>query len=141
MLSVLPFEIEHARDMRREVELTDTVVALAANEGRAWTGFDADQRPIVSAGIMKADHHRALCWSLFADPFKKSDMLQIHRHILGFLDSLQPDPYMRLEMTVVTDFKPGHRWARMLGFKAEGVMRLYDEYGNDHTLYARIRTQ
>lgn len=45
----------------------------------------------------------------------------------------------RMETTVRVDFRPGHRWAKALGFEYEGVMRRYGPDGTDHALYGQVR--
>lgn len=44
----------------------------------------------------------------------------------------------RFQMSVRSDFGPGIRWARLLGFEPEGVLSCYGPDGSDHILYARI---
>ena len=44
----------------------------------------------------------------------------------------------RVEMTVLSGFKHGERFAEMLGFECEGVMRKYYK-GKDYKLYARVK--
>ena len=44
----------------------------------------------------------------------------------------------RLEMSVMSGFEHGDRFAKMLGFEYEGTMRNYYK-GKDYKLYARIR--
>jgi hypothetical protein len=44
----------------------------------------------------------------------------------------------RVEMEVLDGFKHGERFAEMLGFECEGVMRKYYK-GRDYKLYARVR--
>ena len=48
-------------------------------------------------------------------------------------------PHHRIEMLVPNDFAAGHRWARMLGFVQEGVLRRYGPSAADHAAYARVR--
>ena len=43
-------------------------------------------------------------------------------------------------MTVLKDFKQGHRWAKILGFELETpTLRAYGPAGEDHAGYVRIR--
>lgn len=53
-------------------------------------------------------------------------------------DGLKKTGIDRLEMEVMSGFKHGERFAEMLGFECEGVMRKYYK-GKDYKLYARIR--
>jgi hypothetical protein len=62
-------------------------------------------------------------------------MLGIVRAVRGWLDQ---QPAHRIAMDVRDDFAAGHRFARMLGFEAEGLMRAYGPNREDHMLYARI---
>ena len=114
---------------------------LAANSV-AMTAFDdEDGAPIAAGGIMHADAHRGIAWFMFPSWFERRYMLTIHREVKAFLDRHQPNPYPRIEMTTLADFQPGCRWARLLGFRAEGRLGHYDEDGNTHILYSRVRTE
>ena len=42
-------------------------------------------------------------------------------------------------MTIRQSFSAGVKWARILGFEPEGVMRAYDENGDNYILYVRIQ--
>lgn len=53
-------------------------------------------------------------------------------------DGIEKTKADRLEMEVVSGFKHGERFAEMLGFDCEGVMRKYYK-GRDYKLYSRIR--
>ena len=64
-------------------------------------------------------------------------MRQVTRKVLEAFDVL---PYKRVEMHVDYEFKAGHRWAKMLGFKVDAPrMEHSGFYGNDETLYVRIK--
>ena len=44
----------------------------------------------------------------------------------------------RVDTAVRCDFDAAIRWAKMLGFQQEGVMRKYDPEGADYYLYAQV---
>ena len=46
--------------------------------------------------------------------------------------------YLRIEAITETNFIPGNRWLKLLGFQLEGTMRKYDHFGNDYNLYSLI---
>lgn len=78
---------------------------------------------------------RGVCWAVVsrhAGPYFR----EIHRAVTGFMAQV---PCRRMEFVVKADFAAGHRWARMLGFAREGLMRAYSPAGDDYHLYARIR--
>ena len=68
-------------------------------------------------------------------PIDRAEMLWIHRRVSDFLDRSDVD---RIETGVRESFKAGHRWAKMLGFQAEGLMRRFGPDGSDYQMYARI---
>lgn len=53
-------------------------------------------------------------------------------------DGMEKIGLERLELQVLADFEHGERFAKMLGFECEGVMRKYYK-GRDYKLFARIR--
>lgn len=78
---------------------------------------------------------RGVCWAVVsrhAGPHFR----EIHRAVAGFMKQV---PCRRIEVVVKADFAAGHRWAKLLGFMREGLMRAYSPAGDDYQLYARIR--
>lgn len=98
----------------------------------AWAGTTC----VAAAGIVPIYNHRAMAWALMsrdAGPY----MRQITRKVRSALDL---SPYKRIEMLVDYEFKAGHQWAKMLGFKVEAPrMIMSGVYGNDETMYVRIK--
>lgn len=107
--------------------------------GPAWSGFDGN-RIIGSAGVTPAWRGRAIAWCMICEGNSHADLLFATRMIHGFLTKIQANPaYRRIETPVLESFNEGHRWAKMLGFDSEGLMRCYDQQGRDVRLYARIK--
>lgn len=99
----------------------------------AWVG----SKCVGAAGIIPMHDHCALAWSMLgadAGPY----LLQITRKVRNALDIT---PYKRVEMRVVYKHEEGHRWAKILGFgePEAPLMRKSGVYGEDETLYARVR--
>lgn len=44
----------------------------------------------------------------------------------------------RVEFAVKKDYPVGHRWAKALGFQAEGVLRQYSSDKTDYVMYGRL---
>ena len=44
-----------------------------------------------------------------------------------------------LRVLALEQFEPGHRWATMLGFEREGLMRAFGQDGSDMVMYSRIQ--
>jgi len=89
---------------------------------------------VICAGVVNLWQGRGSAWALLAGDAGKC-MRQIHREVERFLDGCG---IRRVEAYVHPDFEPGHRWARMLGFEREGLMRAFQR-GADMYMYSRIR--
>ena len=53
-------------------------------------------------------------------------------------DGMEKTGMERIEMQVLDGFEHGERFAKMLGFECEGVMRKYYK-GRDYKLFARVK--
>ena len=53
-------------------------------------------------------------------------------------DGMKRTGLERIEMQVLDGFEHGERFAKMLGFECEGVMRKYYK-GRNYKLFARVR--
>lgn len=91
-------------------------------------------QPIFAGGLMRQWEGRGLVWALVAADAGRW-LVQITRATWGFLDA---QPEERLETAVQTGWKPGARWAALLGFEREGTMRRWMD-GQDFDLWARVR--
>lgn len=68
-----------------------------------------------------------------------SYMLKMVRQLKALIDEgMKKTNIVRLEFTVLEDFEHGNRFAKMLGFECEGVMRKYYK-GRNYKLYARVK--
>lgn len=109
--------------------------ALHLAEGSlAFTGFQ-DGKAIGCAGLIEIWPGRDCAWSLLSDCGPRA-FLNVHRTIMRFLGERRT---RRTEMSVDADHAAGQRWAELLGFRKEGLMRSYSPDGRDAYLYARIR--
>jgi hypothetical protein len=96
----------------------------------------ADGKPVVVGGIYKFWENRGEAWLIFGQS-RRQDFFMIFRAVQKFLGS---SPLKRIEMVIDYDFKNGHRWAKILGFKKEAEkLKQYRPDGGDVSLYAMVR--
>ena len=107
-----------------------------AERGLAWTGF-RDDLVIGFGGLASPWPGRAIGWVHISQHLRPCDMIWVTRQVTFTLNHLS-DHYRRVEAPILETFALGHRWAAMLGFTDEGLMRCYDPSGQDYRLYARI---
>lgn len=96
----------------------------------------ADGRVRLIGGISGTGFSVALI-ALFADDAGPW-MLGIVRAVRAWLDECRAH---RIAMEVRADFKAGRRFAELLGFEAEGLMRARGPNREDYMLFARIAEQ
>lgn len=115
-----------------DFEVNDDILAYLEKSGKWFTGV-VDGDPIAIAGVLtqwKGRHVTHAILGVDTGPH----MLWITRATLKVLGGLEG----RIEMTVRQDFKMGHRWAAMLGFEREALMKRYGPEREDHMLYVRF---
>ena len=127
-----PMSLENIKILKESGETLDHLMEYGS------TGFYGDQI-LGCSGVIKVWPKRAYAWAILDKSSAGSNMIWVHDWVSSFLDSHQPDPFTRVEMSVLQSFRQAHRWAKMLGFISEGIMRCYDQYGQDYSMYARIR--
>ena len=141
-LTYLPCAIEHLKLIKPQPG-SDVDKAHFLNPGfeymvrdhfaiSGWLG----PKCLMAAGIVGLYKHRAVAWALVgadAGPYLRQLTNKVR-------DALDISPYQRIEMLVDYQFDAGHRWAKMLGFEVEAEkMRMSGFYGNDETMYVRIK--
>ncbi len=100
--------------------------------GPCWTLADSWGRPAACGGLFQQWEGRAIAWAFLA---ADAPMLEATRAARLVLDACG---LRRVECWVEVDFQAGHRWAHLLGFEREGLMRSFSPDGRDHVLYARV---
>ncbi len=105
-----------------------------AEQSFAFTGFQ-DGRAVGCAGLIELWPGRDCAWALLSDCGQRA-FLNIHRTVLRQLDARKT---RRTEMSVDVVHAAGQRWAELLGFKKEGLMRRFSPDGRDAYLYAKVR--
>lgn len=109
--------------------------AKALEGPHAFTGLH-DGKVIAVAGLADVWPGRALLWS-YMGGHAGPHMVAIHKVALRMIAAYEG---ARIEADVDVDFKPGHRWIKMLGFELETArMRKYRPDGGDMAKYVRIR--
>lgn len=75
----------------------------------------------------------------FISKHASKEMLPLVRRLKAMIDEgMAKTGLERLEMSVLEGFEHGDRFAKLLGFEFEGVMRKYYK-GRNYKLYARVK--
>lgn len=147
MIKVIPYEPEHLLGItplfKDKFSLTicnsmDYLTALK-NLGVAYSGFDKDGNCVGAAGVKTINARTVEGWAILAENSKHHTKSIIRAVDLFIKSYFNHDVVGRFQATVKMDFPEGHRFAKLLGFTPEGILKNYDE-GKDFMMYARINT-
>lgn len=112
-----------------------------SKHGHSFTAM-RDGKILGAVGLMPQWPGLAIAWSLLSDKIGAGDMVWITKRVVAFLDAIQAGPgYRRIQMATATGFPAASRWARILGFEQESVLRAYGHDGRDFLMYVRIRPE
>lgn len=113
----------------------DTYAQEMVDAGEGFAMVDGEE-VIGCAGVSRLDMCRAQSWALISENIGPMRYFQYHKAVRDFLDNCD---WQRVEMAVAEMHVEAHRWAHMLGFKPEGLMKKYFPDGGSATLWARIK--
>lgn len=141
MIKVIRLEAWHIEALRGKVQdhvLFNSVDQAACEEDRySYTFYDGESGEIMMCtGVRELWAGRGVAWVLFNQECTEQFIL-LFRGVKRFLELC---PINRIESVVLRDFKAGHRWVKLLGFKLEAeCMKSFNPAGQDCSLYARVR--
>lgn len=138
---IVPFQPEHLSQLMLQPSQVYLQPMLAnphygeylVKAGPAYSCI-VDDVVFACAGLIPQWENRAMAWALISGEAGKH-FLSIHRAVKR---TFAMHPYRRIETTVAMNFEEGYRWADLLGFEREGLMRKYVPNGDDCYLYARV---
>lgn len=143
-LDFVPFRPEHLGWLRLQAAqaylqplMSEPEYGVSLTGPYAWSAMLRD-RPVACAGILPQWPGRAIAWALLTRELGPRQFLRAHHKVAAVLRAAHAAGIRRIETTVDAGFNAGHRWARALGFRPEGLMRAYSPDGRDHLLYGRI---
>lgn len=140
---IVPFEKWHLGILELQVAQQNAPLEeghgdMLEKAGNAWSMIDESGICIISAGIIDMGFSRGQGWALVSKQ-AAPHLARITKEIRKRIDTFN---FNRIEIVVNRDFKEGHRWAKMLGFKCETPEGMEEFMPNINCyLYRRIRWQ
>lgn len=128
---LVPFDLDHIRkitpqDAQKSADLSGEWIS-----GPAWTAMDGDRIAAVGGFLMQWDG-RFLAWAIIA---KGANMRKLTRIAKTKIDAFD---VRRIEATIDVGFRQAIKWAEMLGFEFEGVLRCAGLNGEDFAMYSKV---
>jgi len=140
-MKIVPYKAEHllaitAQEAQAYLrEFITPEYAKSLENTLSFTALAGD-RVVGCGGLAEIWKDRALLWS-FLDRSAKEHLFAITKITRNFIDTA---PYRRIEAETDCEFKEGHRWLQMLGFKMEAErMKCVRVDGGDSALYAKVK--
>lgn len=107
-------------------------------EGKAYTVME-EEDVLFTGGCLELHRGVGELWALLSSDAIARQGRFITRGIRNYLDMLQlVYDYHRLFTYVDTNFIEGHRWAELLGFHKEAVLKKHRPDKRDVALYVRL---
>lgn len=139
MTDLVPFEPAHldlleVQDAQRGTfPVGDPAYALSLiKAGPCWSVF-VGGRVVACGGLCIQWEGRGVAWAIISEGAPLVAVTKSVIHVLGL-----PGIPRRVECFVDVSFQEGIRWAEMLGFQREGLMRAFSPDGRDHVLFSRV---
>lgn len=131
MLTIRAFRPADLLEIEPNEPGVETTADMAGVADNSWTVLQ-EGRAIAAGGLIFIHDYRALAWAFVARGAPALPLLRLAR------DHLDGQGFARIEAAVALDYRHGHKWARLLGFHAEGPpMRYYLPGGGTAQLYVR----
>lgn len=141
-MDVLPFKPEDFRELfvqPAQAEWNTAIgdVSYAEELSKGGYCFSARSNGILCACIGLIDHWpgRRYAWAFLAKDLEQQ-MIPLHRNVSRWLKYRGTG---RIETAIDPSHSAAIRWAEMLGFEREGLMKRYAQDGRDCYLYARVQ--
>jgi hypothetical protein len=142
MIRLAKFEAAHFEELSREPIafsllplITKEHIALLEKQPFVYSAMK-DGKVVACGGLSEYWPGRAEAWALISSDVK-SDFFAVTKLTQRVLDGCK---IRRIEAAVDVNFKKGHRWIKLLGFKKEAdCLEAYLPDGKDCALYARVR--
>lgn len=136
---VVPYEPQHLRAMAVQPAqahigalIADGYAEKVCQGGPGWTALVSGV-PVCCAGFHEPWPGRAVAWAILGDPGRH--MRAVTRAVASTLDAC---PSERIEAYVRVGFRPGERWAAMLGFHREARFARFNQ-GADYWCFVRLK--
>lgn len=144
MIEVVKFKKEHMTELLKEPHnkllaplLTEEYCAAIEFAGNAITIFRKDDKHVLGCGgIALYWPGRGEGWAVFTEHCKR-EFVPIFRQVKRIVETF---PCTRIEAAIDVNFKTGHRWIKLLGFKLDAErLEGYLPDGGAVSLYSRVK--
>ena len=147
MIKVIPFEPEHLYGMKpliKDPYLEQALINMEYLEslkkfGVAYSGFTQEGVCVGAAGVRQVNLKTFEGWAILSEDSHKQIKSILRAVDLFIQNYFEYDVADRFQATVRLNYEKGHRFAKLLKFEPEGILKCYED-GTDYMMYARINS-
>lgn len=147
MIEVIPFEPEHIFGMKPLIKDQYLEHALQNMEylqslkkcGVAYSGFTKDGVCVGAAGVRQINLKTFEGWAILSEDSHKNIKSILRAVDLFIQNYFEFDVADRFQATVRLSYEKGHRFAKLLKFEPEGILKNYED-NEDFMMYARVNS-
>ena len=147
MIEVVPFEPEHIFGMKPLIKDKYLEQALQNMEylqslkkyGVAYSGFTKDGVCVGAAGVRQVNLKTFEGWAILSEDSHKNIKSILRAVDLFIQNYFEFDVADRFQATVRLSYEKGHRFAKLLKFEPEGILKNYED-NEDFMMYARVNS-
>ena len=147
MIKVIPFEPEHLYGMKPLIK--DPYLEQALNNmeylkslqkfGVAYSGFTQEGVCVGAAGVRQVNLKTFEGWAILSEDSHRQIKSILRAVDLFIQNYFEYDVADRVQATVKLTYEKGHRFAKLLKFEPEGILKCYED-GADYMMYARTNS-
>ena len=147
MIEVIPFEPEHIFGMKPLIKDKYLEQALQNMEylqslkkyGVAYSGFTKDGVCVGAAGVRQINLKTFEGWAILSEDSHKNIKSILRAVDLFIQNYFAFNVADRFQATVRLSYEKGHRFAKLLKFEPEGILKNYED-NEDFMMYARVNS-
>lgn len=147
MIEVIPFEPEHIFGMKPLIKDKYLEQALQNMEylqslkkyGVAYSGFTKDGVCVGAAGVRQINLKTFEGWAILSEDSHKNIKSILRAVDLFIQNYFEFNVADRFQATVRLSYEKGHRFAKLLKFEPEGILKNYED-NEDFMMYARVNS-
>lgn len=147
MIEVVPFEPEHIFGMKPLIKDKYLECALQNMEylqslkkyGVAYSGFTKEGVCVGAAGVRQINLKTFEGWAILSEDSHKNIKSILRAVDLFIQNYFEFDVADRFQATVRLSYEKGHRFAKLLKFEPEGILKNYED-NEDFMMYARVNS-
>ncbi len=147
MIEVVPFEPEHIFGMKPLIKDKYLEQALQNMEylqslkkyGVAYSGFTKEGVCVGAAGVRQINLKTFEGWAILSEDSHKNIKSILRAVDLFIQNYFEFDVADRFQATVRLSYEKGHRFAKLLKFEPEGILKNYED-NEDFMMYARVNS-